>query len=242
MLYHGGAGNNRKRQGWGKPLPAPIYGAVVERERHVRRPRLPRKHCRCKPCPPHTIFGGDAVIIRAKDIRMRANVYGDTEITLTTEDRRIDISRLKEAASKGKLLAAEIKQHRRRRSLDANAYLWVLLGKIAEVLQTDKDEIYLLMLERYGVFTHVIVKPQVVEQVKQQWRTVRELGKVTVNGKTGIQLQCYFGSSTYDTKQMATLIDGVVGECQELGIDTLPPDQIQVLKEKWGDPVRRVIA
>lgn len=182
------------------------------------------------------------MIIKAKDIRMQANTYGDTEVIITTEDRRVDISRLKEAAAKGKHLTAEIKQYRKRRSLNANAYCWVLMNKIAEVLRTDKDEIYLLMLERYGVFTHVIVKPQVVEQVKQQWRTVRELGLVAVNGQAGIQLQCYFGSSTYDTKQMATLIDGVVSECQELGIDTLPPDQIKDLKEKWGDPVRKVIA
>lgn len=173
------------------------------------------------------------MIIRAKDVRMNVTPKG-TEITLTTDDRRVDISKLKEAVSRGKQLTAEIKQHRKKRSLDANAYLWVLLGKMAEVLRTDKDEIYLLMLERYGVYTHIIAKPHVVEQVKQQWRTVRELGEVTVNGQNGIQLQCYFGSSTYDTKQMATLIDGVVSECQELGIDTLSPDEIQDLKNRWG--------
>lgn len=95
------------------------------------------------------------------------------------------------------------------------------------------------MLERYGVYTHIITKPHVVEQVKQQWRTVRELGEVTVNDQAGIQLQCYFGSSTYDTKQMSVLIDGVVSECQELGIETLPPDEIQDLKNRWGSPQER---
>jgi len=164
------------------------------------------------------------------------------EITLTTDDRRIDISRLREATAKGKQLSVEIKQHRKRRSLNANAYLWVLLGKMAEVLRTDKDELYLMMLERYGVYTHIIVKPHVVEQVKAQWRTVRELGEVTVNGQKGIQLQCYFGSSTYDTKQMSVLIDGVVSECQELGIDTLPPDEIQMMKNQWGLPPGKEIA
>jgi len=164
------------------------------------------------------------------------------EITLTTDDRRIDISRLREATAKGKQLSVEIKQHRKRRSLNANAYLWVLLGKMAEVLRTDKDELYLMMLERYGVYnTHIIVKPH-VEQVKAQWRTVRELGEVTVNGQKGIQLQCYFGSSTYDTKQMSVLIDGVVSECQELGIDTLPPDEIQMMKNQWGLPPGKEIA
>lgn len=180
------------------------------------------------------------MIIRAKDIKMNVTPRG-TEITLVTDDHRVDISKLKEAVSQGKQLTAEIKQHRKKRSLNANAYLWVLLGKMAEVLKTDKDELYLMMLERYGVYTHIIVKPHVVEQVKQQWRTVRELGEVIVNGQKGIQLQCYFGSSTYDTKQMATLIDGVVSECQELGIDTLPPDEIQEMKNKWGLPPGEVI-
>lgn len=175
------------------------------------------------------------MIFQAKDIRMNVTTKG-TEITLTTDDRRIDISRLREATAKGKQLSVEIKQHRKRRSLNANAYLWVLLGKMAEVLRTSKDELYLMMLERYGVYTHIIVKPHVVEQVKAQWRTVRELGEVIVNGQKGIQLQCYFGSSTYDTKQMSVLIDGVVSECQELGIDTLPPDEIQMMKNQWGMP------
>lgn len=174
------------------------------------------------------------MIIRAKDIRMNVTPQGQAEITLTTDDRKVDISKLRAATAKGKLLTVEIKQHRKKRSTDANAMLWGLIGKIAAALRADKDDIYLMMLERYGVYTHVIVKPSVVEQVKLQWRTVRELGEVTVNGQTGIQLQCYFGSSTFDTKQMSVLIDGVISECQELGIDTLPPDEIQDLKNKWG--------
>lgn len=180
------------------------------------------------------------MIIKATNIRMNITPQGQAEIILTSTSRKVDISKLREATAKGKQLTAEIKQHRRKRSLDANAYLWVLLGKIAGALRADKDEIYLLMLERYGVYTHIIAKPHVVEQVKLQWRTVRELGEVTVNGQTGIQLQCYFGSSTYDTQQMTVLIDGVVSECQAMGIDTLPPDELKELKKKWGNPLKGV--
>ena len=130
-------------------------------------------------------------------------------------------------------LLISIKEHRERRSLDANAYCWVLLQKLAEVLNTDKDSLYEEMICKYGVFTHLIVKPNAVDRVKEEWRAVRELGEVTVNGKTGIQLQCYFGSSTYDTKEMSVLIDGIVRECQELGIETLTPDEIADMKRKW---------
>lgn len=135
---------------------------------------------------------------------------------------------------KDRVYTAILKEFRERRSLDANAYMWVLLEKMAQVLRTDKDSLYLEVLSRYGVFTHIVVKPQVVGRVKEEWRTVRELGEVTINGQTGIQLQCYFGSSTYDTKEMARLIDGIVSECKELEIETMTPDQLSVIKEEWG--------
>lgn len=109
-----------------------------------------------------------------------------------------------------------------------------MIGKIAEKLQTDNESVYLTMLERYGVFAHLIVKPSVVEKVKTEWRTVRELGEVRVNGKKGVQLQCFFGSHTYDTKEMSRLIDGIVSEAKELGIDTRTPEELSLMLEEWG--------
>lgn len=131
-------------------------------------------------------------------------------------------------------LSIKAVKHRNKRSLDANAYCWVILQKIAEVLHQDKWNVYLEMLGKYGVFTHIIVKPNVVDKVKEEWRTVKELGEVSVNGITGIQLQCYFGSSTYNTKEMSVLIDGIVYEAKELGIETLPPDELERMKIEWN--------
>lgn len=131
-------------------------------------------------------------------------------------------------------LSIKAVKHRQKRSLDANAYMWVLLQKIAEVGGSDKWSVYLEMLGSYGVFTHIIVKPNVVDKVKEEWRTVKELGEVCVNGTTGIQLQCYFGSSTYNTKEMSVLIDGVVSEAKELGIETLSPDELERMKAEWN--------
>ncbi len=128
----------------------------------------------------------------------------------------------------------EVKEFRRKRSLNANGYFWELVGKLASQLNTDNDSIYLSLLERYGVFTHVIVKEKAVEQFKQEYRLIKDLGEVKVNGQSGIQLQCFFGSSTYDTKQMARLIDGVVSECKDLDIETMTPQEIELLKTEWG--------
>ena len=134
-----------------------------------------------------------------------------------------------------KLLNLTAKLHREKRSLDANAYAWVLMQKIAEAIHTDKWSVYLMMLERYSpVFTHIIVRPEAVERVKGEWRTVKVLGPIQFNGSSGIQLQCYFGSSTIDSKEMASFIDGIVSECKEMGIETLPPDEIERMRREWG--------
>ena len=127
-----------------------------------------------------------------------------------------------------------LKKYKEKRSLDANAYLWVLIAKIADKLKTDNDSVYLNLLERYGVYTFVVVKPEVIERIKQEWRLTKELGEVVINGKKGIQIQCFFGSHTYDTKEMSRLIDGAVFEAKELGIDTRTPEEIFLMEQAWG--------
>jgi hypothetical protein len=172
----------------------------------------------------------------SSNIKLQYNSDQKPEIVLTTTAIiRADLEEMQKVVSAGKLLAVEIKQLRNKRSLDANSYFWTLLSKMADALNTSKDELYLQMLERYGVFTHIVVKPNVVEKVKREWRTVKELGEVTVNGKTGIQLQCYFGSSSYDSKEMSVLINGVVQEAKEIGIETATPADIERMKTEWGE-------
>ena len=158
-----------------------------------------------------------------KEVSITFSVNEKSHI-LPEYDRLKDVKKLKITAVK----------FRNKRSLDANAYMWVLLQKMADTLETAKDDLYIDMLDKYGVFTHVIVKPHVVDRVVSEWRTVRNLGEVKVNGQTGIQLQCYFGSSTYDTKEMSVLIDGVVSECKELDIETISPNELRIMKERWG--------
>lgn len=144
-----------------------------------------------------------------------------------------DISKQLESIT-DKLLTITAKIFRNKRSRDANSYSWVLMQKIAEDQHTDKWSVYLEMLGRYGVFTHIIVRPGMVDRVISEWRTVKNLGEVTVSGQTGIQLQCYFGSSTYDTKEMSVFIEGIVGECHEMGIDTATPEELERMKREWG--------
>lgn len=137
------------------------------------------------------------------------------------------------ALKENKDYVVEIKEYRQKRSLNANAFFWVLVGQIADKLQTSPEEVYLSLLSDYGTYTFLIVKPNLVDRVKAEWRTVEELGEVNVNGSKGVQLKCYFGSSTYNTKEMSRLIEGTVYEAKELDIDTRTPEEIALMCEEW---------
>lgn len=170
----------------------------------------------------------------AKTIKFGLTFDGDPEATLTLKGTQQDLSIWHEELKDLEEMDVEVKKHRNKRSLSANSYFWTLLQKLAVALHTSKDELYLIMLERYGVFTHIIVKKEAVDRVKEEWRTVRELGETLIGGQRGVQLQVYYGSSTYSTAEMAALIDGVVSECKEVGIETLPPQELERMKSEWG--------
>ena len=132
-------------------------------------------------------------------------------------------------------LSIKAVKHREKRSLDSNAYAWVLIQKIAEAVKSDKWSIYLECLKKYSrSFSHVIVKPEAVEKMKELYRTCVDLGEISVNGITGHQLQVYYGSSTFNTKEMSVFIDGIVSECKELGIETLAPEELERMKALWN--------
>lgn len=169
-----------------------------------------------------------------KDIQLIQTWQGASVVIPLSSSEAEEVAELKKKADEGKPLQLELKLVGKQRSLDANAALWFLLNEMAAKLKTSKDELYLEMLVRYGVFTHIVVKPNVVDRVKGEWRTVRELGEVTVNGKTGVQLQCYFGSSTYDTQEFTRLLDGVISEAKEMGINLISDADKAIMLAEWG--------
>lgn len=118
----------------------------------------------------------------------------------------------------------DITEHKEKRSRSANGLFWHCCGQIAQALMVDKWEVYLQMLKRYGQFTYICVKPTAVEGVKKQWRECEEIGHVNINGQDSVQMLCYFGSSTYNSKEFSVLLDGVVSEMKEMGLET-PADR-----------------
>ena len=130
-------------------------------------------------------------------------------------------------------LSIEIKKYRKKRSLDANGMLWACIGEIASVLRADKWEIYLKMLKRYGKYTYICVKPAVVEAMKAQWRECEVIGEIDINGTKAVQMLCYFGSSSLDTKEFSVLLDGVISEMREIGLQPPPTEEMKRALETW---------
>ncbi len=162
---------------------------------------------------------------------------GQQLITLALTSKA-DISGLKAIVADKKLLTVEISKQKKKRSLDANSYAWVLITKIADVLRTSKEELYIEMLKRYGQREKQLISIiDNEEAIAMIYRATNNhctvVGEGTVNGKQFKHLAILIGSSQYDTRQMAILIDGIVSECKEMGIETLPPDEIKALKESW---------
>ena len=135
--------------------------------------------------------------------------------------------------SGGDALDITATRHRNKRSKNANALLWECLGRIASALRTDKWSVYLQMLKRYGEYTYVCVKPKAVEMLKRQWRECEEIGTIDINGTPAVQMLCYYGSSTYDTKQFSVLLDGVISEMKEIGLETPTSEQMKQALEQW---------
>lgn len=132
-----------------------------------------------------------------------------------------------------KLLDVTLKEHRERRSKDANALLWACIGQIAAAVRADKWEVYLSLLKRYGKYTYIVVNPKAVEMVKRQWRECEVLGDIDIHGTTGTQMLCYYGSSTYDVKEMQVLLDGTVSELEELGLQKPASSDLRRAMEEW---------
>lgn len=138
----------------------------------------------------------------------------------------------------GKQYTADLKQYRQRRSLDANSYCWVLIGKLAAKIGIPKESVYRALIREVGDnYTIVPIRNDAVEKWITNWQSkgigwvCDVLGESKLEGYTNIVT--YYGSSTYDSKQMSTIISMIVGECKAQGIDTMTPQELSLLMEGW---------
>lgn len=150
-------------------------------------------------------------------------------------------------------ISLEIKKYRQKRSLDANAYYWVLCSKLANVIGSSNLEVHNEMLRRYG-------QPEIFEgkaayitipDTEEAERKVNNAADYHLSptsqvreGIDGIMYRTYKllrGSHTYNTEEMARLINGLIGECKSVGIpesEIASPNEKRILKERYGIEVQ----
>lgn len=155
-------------------------------------------------------------------------------LTLNERESLLSLEKLK-----GDKLSVEIKKWRKKRSLDANSYCWVLCKKIADELSKEdivtKEQIYKDAISQVGTFEPMIIEEKAYDNFKRIWEK-QGLGfivqEVTRKDKC-IKVHCYYGSSTYDTKEMSLLIQIIVDLAKSLDIETKPKEEIESLLRSW---------
>lgn len=131
----------------------------------------------------------------------------------------------------------DIQKSRKKRSLDANAYMWVLCGKIAAAVGIPSEEVYRRAIRDAGEFTPRPIRADAVEEFSRIWAAKGTGWFVDVLDDSKLPgyklVRAYNGSSTYDTRQMSRLIDYVVQDAKALGIETMTERELSLLKEGW---------
>ena len=162
---------------------------------------------------------------------------GKVQVTFTLNEKN-ELAALE--GIKDTTLDIKAVKHREKRSRDANALLWACLGEIANVTGETNWERYLKALKDYGQFTYVVVKEKAVEAMKKAWRECQEVGEIEVNGQKAVQMICYFGSSTYDSKQFSRLLEGVVQDMRDLGLQPPPSKEMKQALERLEKDEKRI--
>lgn len=134
-------------------------------------------------------------------------------------------------------ISLEAKKWKAKRSLDANAYMWTLVDKIAQETHQKPVDVYRHAIKDIpGNSTIVCVQDKAKDILQKQWQA-KGIGWQTeeipsrIDGCTNVVL--YYGSSSYTTSQMSVLIDSIVDEAKALGIETMTPFELEGMVEAW---------
>ena len=136
-------------------------------------------------------------------------------------------------------LSIDVKRYREKRSLDANAYFWVLANKVAERMSIPTEEVYRDCVKGIGGNNEVVcVRKEAVDKLCEGWNK-NGIGWITESFPSKIagcvNVILYYGSSTYDSKQMSMLIDRVIDRCIDCGIETKTPAELALMIARWGE-------
>ena len=134
-----------------------------------------------------------------------------------------------------------VKKFARKRSRDANAYCWALCEELAKVIQAIKEEVYRQAIKEVGISRDIEILEDAAKTMQTAWKGngVGWFSEIVDYGENDgfLLIRFYYGTSVYNSKQMARLIDHLVEECKEHHIETEPPEVLALMKEEWHGKV-----
>lgn len=164
---------------------------------------------------------------------------GQTEVSFVADNltcrEKLKLRTALETA--GDMLTLNISKYRKKRSLNANNYLWKLIGELATEMNLPDEEVYRNYIKDNGLKKAVEVSDDFYKTVSYVWSQrgigwfSEKIGDGQIEGNSLYMF--YYGSSCYNSKQMSRLINAVVEDCKSLGIETMPPDEIDSLVSSW---------
>ena len=122
----------------------------------------------------------------------------------------------------------EIKEHKERRTLTQNAYMWSLINEIANKIRLSKEDIYIKMLKDYSQSMIVTIRADI--NVSKFFKYYDEERIAKINGVDFRIYRVYEGSSQMNKEEFSILLDGIRQEAEQLGISTLTPEEISKLR------------
>lgn len=161
---------------------------------------------------------------------------GNALLTLAVNQKQSAINCWDELHSKEKL-SFKIGRYTESRTNDANRYFWALCEKLAEKLNSTKIDVYLNAIRDVGVFYDDEIEPEKVQRRRKAWEMIgtgwlTERIDFSADGNKEV-IRFYYGSSSYNKRQMSRLIENVIQDCKALGIETRTPEQIANLISLW---------
>lgn len=138
----------------------------------------------------------------------------------------------------------DIKEHKKKRSLDSNAYYWVLVGKLAQKLKISTARLHNMLLRDCGlpflIDGHVSMQPipdteAAEEQVLESSTYHLKPTSSVIEDNDGMIFRWYIvlrGSSSYNTEEFSALLDKVIAECKAQDIETLSPEELYRMRLK----------
>lgn len=179
--------------------------------------------------------------MRIKNLNLQTTLWS-AQLTIECDMKEAsELQRIIEEAGKvdsESEYTVSIKRRKKKRSLDANAYMWVLLRELAFKVENSPIELYKHYVRGFGQYYVIPVREDAIEAFSKVWSShgiawfVDDIGPCRRTAGYH-NLKAYYGTSEYDTKSMSRLIDEVVLDCKAQGIETMSREEINyLLKEE----------